>query len=192
MAGLSDAHKGTCRYHKPINHMEPWEDVTDKLLIPRAIRTSLCQSSTVAHLRGDLPAEAGSVMWYAMNVPGYSGYFPVYAGASSIPEEYQIVNSAYSQNSAWWTTRMLQKVTDLDHDLLFSILKGFWEANRTGIRLSAAEMEKRALELLQNGRKEEGTKLLDRFTYSQAKNVLQNSHVLLRKFQDKTGNVPVY
>ncbi|MGI6791358.1 C69 family dipeptidase [Aminivibrio sp.] len=192
MAVLSDAYEGTTRYHKPINHMEPWEDVTDKLLIPRAIRTSLCQSSSVAHLRGNMPVEVGSVMWYTMNVPGYSGYFPVYAGALSIPEEFQIVNSAYSQNSAWWTTRMLQKITDLDHDLFFSILKGFWEANRAGIRLSAADMEKRALQLLKNGRKEEGIKLLDRFTYSQAKNVLQNTHVFLRKFQDKTGNAPVY
>jgi len=87
---------------------------------------------------------------------------------------------------------MLQKITDLDHDLFFSILKGFWEANRAGIRLSAADMEKRALQLLKNGRKEEGIKLLDRFTYSQAKNVLQNTHVFLRKFQDKTGNAPVY
>ena len=194
MAVLSDTYEGTSKYHKPINHIEPWEDVTDKLLIPRAIRTSLCQSSTVAHLRGYLPVEVGSVMWYTMNVPGYSGYFPVYAGASSIPEEFQNVNSAYGQNSAWWTTRMLQKVADLDHDLLFSILKGFWEANRTGIRISAAGMENRALELLNKGaeEKKEGMKLIDRFTFSQARNVLHNTHVFLRKFQDKTGNAPVF
>ena len=189
---LMDAYEGTSKYHKPINHMEPWEDVTDKLLIPRAIRTNLCQSSSVAHLRGDLPVEVGSVMWYAMAIPGYSGYFPVYAGASSLPEEYQNVNSAYGWNSAWWTFRMLQKVTDQDHDLLFSILKCFWEGQRAVIMNNGDKVEARALAYLREGKKAEAIALLDRFTFAQAKNVLQNAHVFLRKFQDKTGNAPVY
>lgn len=175
MMVLMDAYEGTSKYHKPINHIEPWEDVTDKLLIPRAIRTNLCQSSTVAHLRGNMPPEVGNVMWYAMNVPGYSGYFPVYAGASSMPEEYQNVNSAYGQNSAWWTTRMLQRVADQDHDLLFSILKTFWEGNRAGIKISGSTIETRALELFKEGKREEALKLIDRFTFSQAENVLQNT-----------------
>jgi dipeptidase len=192
VAVLMDAYEGTPKYHKPINHMEPWEDVTDKLLIPRAIRTNLCQSSTVAHLRGHLPVEVGCVMWYAMTIPGYSGYFPVYAGASLIPEEYRNVNSAYGPNSAWWTFRMLQKVTDQDHDLLFSILKSFWEGRRAVIANSCAVIEARALKLIGEGKKAEAAALLDRFTFSQAKDVLQSAHVFLRKFQDRTGNAPVY
>lgn len=192
MMVLTDAYEGTSKYHKPINHMEPWEDVTDKLLIPRAIRTNLCQSSTVAHLRGDMPVEVGSVLWYAMNIPGYSGYFPVYAGASSVPEEFQNVNSAYGPKSAWWTLRMLQKVTDQDHDLLFCILKSFWQGQRAVTMNEGIIIKARALQLLNDGKKAEALKILDRFTFAQASNVLQNAHIFLRKFQDRTGNSPIY
>lgn len=192
MMVLADANEGTADYHKPINHMEPWEDVTDKLLIPRAIRTNLCQSSTVAHLRGDLPASVGSVLWYAMAVPGYSGYFPIYAGASSVPEAFQNVNSAYARGSAWWTFRMLQKITDSDHDLLFSVLKGFWEGNRATIMAHQASVEARALQLIGKDQEEKARQLLDRFTYGQAQSALQHAQVFLRKFQDHTDNVPVF
>lgn len=192
MLVLTDAYEGTTKYHKPINHIEPWEDVTDKLLIPRAIRTNLCQSSTVAHLRGNMPVDVGSVLWYAMAVPGYSGYFPVYAGASSVPDEYMNVNSAYGATSAWWTFRMLQKITDTEHDLLFSVLRSFWEGERAAAMISAALVEERALRLIEEGKKDEAKKLLDRFTFARAKDALQNAHVFLRKFQDKTGNVPIH
>jgi len=45
---LMDRYEGTNKFRKPISDVEHWEDVTDKLGIPRPINTNLCQSSTVA------------------------------------------------------------------------------------------------------------------------------------------------
>jgi dipeptidase len=106
---LRDRYEGTPKYTKPLN-VENWREMSEGRLIPRTISNNLTQSSSVAHLRSDMPVEVGSVMWYSMVGPQYSGYFPVYAGATTVPDEYSNVNSAYSPNSAWWTSRMLQKV----------------------------------------------------------------------------------
>lgn len=189
---LMDRYEGTSKYHRPLNDIEPWEDVTDKLLIPRAINTNLCQSSTVAQLRNYLPPEIGSIMWYAMATPGYSGYFPVYAGASEIPIEFQNVNSTISSDSAWWTFRLIQKYGDTNFDELYFNLKNYWISYHANILLRQFKIEEKAIQLLEDDKKEEAIKLVNSFTFSEAQNILEQARFQLRHIQGITGNLPIW
>jgi len=189
---LMDRYEGTDKFRKPISDMEHWEAVTDKLGIPRPINTNLCQSSTVAQLRSGLPVEMGSVMWYAMATAGYSGYFPVYAGATIIPDEFQNVNSAYSPSSAWWTFRILQKVADSKYDELYPYLKAYWTGRHGSVVARTGEIEARVKGLMAKGKKAEAVDLLNKFTYSQAKSALQEARFQLSTVQRKTGNISIW
>ncbi|MBN1827836.1 MAG: C69 family dipeptidase [Deltaproteobacteria bacterium] len=189
---LMDRYEGTDKFRKPISEMEHWEDVTDKLLVPRPINTNLCQSSTVAQLRSDLPVEVGSVMWYAMATPGYSGYFPVYAGATIIPDEFQNMNSAYSASSAWWTFRLLQKTADVKYDQLYPQLKAYWSGRHGSVIARTGEIEARIKDLMAAGKKAEAVELLNKLTYSQAKSTLQEARFQLTTLQQQTGNISVW
>lgn len=189
---LMDRYEGTSKFRKPLSEIEPWENVTDNLLIPRPIGTNICQSSSVAHLRSNLPAEIGAVMWYAMATPGYSGYFPVYAGADTIPTEFQNVSSSYSQDSAWWTFRLLQKIADTDYNFLYPRLRTSWEANHGSILVQQKTVEAKAKSLFDAGKKKEGIDLISRFTSSQAKSALQHARFMLHNIQQLTGNISIW
>lgn len=188
---LRDRYEGTSKYTKPLQ-VEIWREVSEGRLIPRTIATNLCQSSSVASLRSDMPVEVGAMMWYAMVSPQYSGYFPVYAGATTVPEEFSNVNSAYSPESAWWTFRMLQKVGDLQYDLAYPMVNNFWTANHANIVGKQKDLERRVLDLMNKDNKEEAMKLLNAFTCSQADTTLYHARRLLRHLQDLTKNVSVW
>lgn len=188
---LMDRYEGTTKYHKPLT-IEHWEDVTDKLLIPRTINTNLCQSSSVAQLRSSLPVEIGAVMWYAMATPGYSGYFPVYAGAYDIPKEFQNVNSSISPDSAWWTFRLIQKYGDTTFNTVYPMLKSFWLTYHANILIRQNMIEEKAMKLIQDNKKEKAIKIINSFTFSEAQNMLQQARFQLRHIQDITGNVSIW
>ena len=188
---LRDRYEGTSKYTKPLQ-TEIWRDVSEGRVIPRTIATNLCQSSSVAQLRSDIPVEVGAVMWYAMVAPHYSGYFPVYAGATTIPEEFSNVNSAYSPDSAWWVFRMLQKVGDTQYDLSYPMLNNFWTANHANIIGKQMGFEKKIIDLLNNNNREEAVELINKFTYSKASNIAYHARRLLKLLQDSTKTVQVW
>ncbi len=188
---LRDRYEGTPKYTKPLQ-VENWREMSEGRLIPRTIATNLSQSSSVACLRSDMPVEVGAMMWYAMASPQYSGYFPVYAGAVAVPEEFSNVSSAYSPDSAWWTFRMLQKVGDPQYDLAYPTVNNFWTANHANIVEKQKDIERRVLDLMNKGNKEESVKLLNAFTYSQADTALYHARRLLKLIQDLNKNVSVW
>jgi len=180
---LRDRYEGTPKYTKPLN-VENWREMSEGRLIPRTISNNLTQSSSVAHLRSDIPVEVGSVMWYSMVGPQYSGYFPVYAGATTVPDEYSNVNSAYSPDSAWWTSRMLQKVADQQFDIASLTANNFWIANHANITSKQKVLENKVMNLINKGDRKKAVKLINAFTYSQANTILYHTHRLLKLFQN--------
>ncbi len=188
---LRDRYEGTPKYTKPLP-VENGREMSEGRLIPRTIATNLTQSSSVARLRSDMPVEVGAMMWYAMAASQYSGYFPVYAGAATVPAEFSNVSSAYSSDSAWWIFRMLQKVGDPQYDLAYPMVNNFWTANHANIVEKQKDIERRVLDLMNKGNKEEAVKLLNAFTYSQADTVLYHARRLLKLIQDLNKNVSVW
>ena len=185
---LRDRYEGTPKYTRPSH-----EPISRGARIARPICTNnTCQSASVTHLRSDMPVEVGAVMWYAVAAPYYSGFFPVYAGAMKIPEEFSNVNSAYSPDSAWWTFRMLEKIGVTQYDITNPLVTNFWIANHANIVGKQKDLEKRVLDLLNNNNKEDAVKLLNTFTSGQAYKTLYHARRLLRLLQDSTNNVPIW
>jgi dipeptidase len=144
---LRDRFEGTDKYTKPIDE-ENWREHSEKNRIPRTISTNLCQSSSVAHLRPGLPVSMGAMMWYATGAPQYTGYFPIYAGATKIPEAYRKEDSAYSLDSAWWISKMLQREVEKNYEAAYAALKGFWSKNHDQMAQKMETLEKKALAMM--------------------------------------------
>ena len=180
---LRDRYEGTEQYTKPVK-FENWRDQSEGRKLPRTISSNLTQSSSIACLRSDMPIEVGAVMWYAMAVPQYSGYFPVYAGSTTIPKEFSNINSDNDPESAWWTFRMLQEAGDVQYDLAYITANNFWAANHANIVEVQKTVEKKVLALINKGKKKEAMELLNSFTYSQAESTLYHARRLLEIFQD--------
>ncbi len=175
---LRDRYEGTPKFALPLED-EIWRDYCEEHAISRPISTNLAQSSSVAHLRSDLPVEVGAVLWYAMATPNFSGYFPIYAAATKIPKEFSELNGTRSENSAWWTFRMLQQTGDLNYNPANLLVRNFWAAHHTTIVLEQKYLEQKVRALMKQKESEKAIALLNIFTYSQSQNVLYHAHRLL-------------
>jgi Dipeptidase len=62
-------------------------------------------------LRGWLPDDIGGIMWYANDCPGTSCYVPIYAGATSISEEWTRCDTdKVNKGSAWWAFNLVNNL----------------------------------------------------------------------------------
>ncbi len=179
---LRDRYEGTSKYAKPLP-AEISREYCEGNTVPRALSTNICQSSSVAHLRPEMPTAVGSVMWYAMAAPNFSEYFPIYAGATTIPEFYSSKNSEQSEKSAWWTFKMLQKTGDDCYDAAQPLANSFWAARHSGMVESQQKLEKEALDLIKNGHQNKAEQLLADFTNQQATETLLHAEKFLEKLQ---------
>jgi len=175
---LRDRYEGTPKYALPVED-EIWRDYCDEHHTSRPISTNLAQSSSVAHLRSDLPVEFGAVMWYAMATPNFSGYFPIYASATKIPNAFSKLKASPSDDSAWWTFRMLQQTGDLHYNQAYLLGNNFWTANQASLDRGKKELEQKVLGLVKHGESGKAIELLNIFTFSQSQNILYQAHRLL-------------
>jgi dipeptidase len=77
----------------------------------RSVSVSMAGFSFVNQLRGWLPDDIGGIMWYANDCPGTSCYVPIYAGATSISEEWTRCNpKRVDRGSAWWAFNLVNNL----------------------------------------------------------------------------------
>lgn len=175
---LSDRYEGTDEFTKP-QAIENWREISEKNKIPRTISNNLGQSSSVAVLRSDMPIEVGAMMWYTMVSPQFSGYFPVYAGSSKIPQEMQNTDSKNNESSAWWVFKNIHNIGTQYFEKTSPIVNNFWTANHAQIVAKQNLLEKKLVKLFKSGNKQKGMDLLDTFTFSQAGLTLYHAKRLL-------------
>jgi dipeptidase len=176
---LRNRYEGTDKYTRP-QQTPVWRENLDKdPSLSRTISSNLCQSSSVAQLRGDLPVEVGAIMWYAMANPGYSNYFPIYAGADRVPEAFSRQNGKRSPDSAWWLFKSLQLAGDNNYEIFYPLASNFWTAHHASVTLQQQRVEDKALSLIRNGNKDEAVALLRTFTSNQAQDALNHTQHLL-------------
>lgn len=166
---LRDRYDGTEQYTKPLTE-ENWRDHSQKHKIPRTISTNLCQSSSVAHLRADLPVSVGAVWWVAMGDPGYTGYFPIYAGARKIPAAYARLDALSDLDAAWWIAKLLQRKTNQSYESADAPLKRFWCDYHMQLLEEKQKIEKKALALMDQ-HEAAAIDVLTQFTFAQAEKV---------------------
>jgi len=80
----------------------------------RPISTQQTGCSYVAQLRRFLPDPVGGVLWYGVDDTFTSCYFPLYAGASAVPEAFGRGSlRAFSWDSAWWVFNLVANYAQL-------------------------------------------------------------------------------
>ena len=116
-------------------------------------------ASTVAHLRGWLPAEIGGVLWLSVGTPCSSVYVPYYLGVLDFPKPYAFLSDTYDRDNAFWVFNSLENLVDRyyaekgkrekDETKAIDTVAGFWKDFEDGEFAIQAAVEKTALELYQ-------------------------------------------
>ena len=186
---LRDRYEGTDKYTRP-QQTPVWRENLDKdPSLSRTISSNLCQSSSVAQLRGNLPVEVGAIMWYAMANPGYSNYFPIYAGADRVPEAFSRQDGKRSPDSAWWLFKSLQLAGDNNYEIFYPLVSNFWTAHHASVTLQQQRVEDKALSLIRNGSKDEAVALLRTFTSNQAQDLLEHQETRSMEQHTRTSDL---
>lgn len=102
-------------------------------------------ASSVAELRGWLPAGIGGVLWTALSAPCSNGYVPWYEGIKRVPTEYEIASSTPDPSSAYWACRSLRRWAMADYDVRHPTVARAWQAFEQREFANQARVEARAL-----------------------------------------------
>jgi dipeptidase len=77
----------------------------------RTIAINGCAYATVLQCRGWLPPAVGTVCWFALDNPGLSARFPIFAGTTELPTAFEIDGQhRYRTDSATWTMRTANRL----------------------------------------------------------------------------------
>jgi dipeptidase len=70
----------------------------------RPIARWYCMYATVTQSRSWLPDAVGGILWFGYGNPAMTTYVPLYAGITSLPEDYRTDGrtTGFSRRSAWW------------------------------------------------------------------------------------------
>jgi len=138
----------------------------------RPICVSGTQSTQIYHLRKTMPAEIGCVMWSLASSPCLGVYTPIWAGyQGETPVEWQRGADSSSPDSAWWTFEDIQRTVAPKENPDSEFWKATWpvirkrwdEVEKKGADEVAA-LEKEAMGLWRQGKKNEANKFLTDYT----------------------------
>ncbi len=77
----------------------------------RTIAINGCAYATVLQCRGWLPPAIGTVCWFALDNPGLSARFPLFAGVTELPAAFEIDGQhRFRTDSATWTMRTANRL----------------------------------------------------------------------------------
>lgn len=80
----------------------------------RTVSVSWCAYSTVIQLRSWLPDEVGGVAWVALDNPGESPRFPIFAGTTELPKMLQVCGQHTDRDdAALWRFRKANRLATL-------------------------------------------------------------------------------
>ena len=131
----------------------------------RTVSVSWCSYSFVAQLRDWMPDEIGGVCYISVENPGQSPRIPVYCGSTEMPKVFSHCgHHGYNENTALWRYRKANKLAQVmwgnTKDMLINNVLRYEQKARE----EQPELEKRVKALLDDGKKEEAQKMLNRYT----------------------------
>ena len=153
----------------------PWMDGNERamynMLKPgtvsfyRGVAMSWCSYSTIIQCRSWLPDEVGGLCWFSLENPGQSPRIPIYAGETSLPAGFNICGHfGYNENAVLWHYRKANKLAQIrwgnTKDYLLKNVARYEEKAFNEL----PDLEKKAVNLLKDGKKEEAQKVLNRYT----------------------------
>jgi len=126
---------------------------------------SWCSYSFIMQCRDWLPDEVGGLCWFSVENPGQSPRIPIYAGATKMPAGFNVCGHyRYNENAVLWHYRKANKLAQVR----WGRAKDMMMANIMRYEDKAFEelpaVEKKAVNLLNDGKKEEAQKLLNQYS----------------------------
>ena len=128
----------------------------------RTIAVIQCSYSEIIKLRSWMPDEVGGVAYFAFDNPAQTPRVPIYAGQTELPKGFDVCGQKrYRKDAAIWRFRETNRVATIGWDRTKGkIRKALSEYDRM-IFEDAPELEKKAVELIKAGKKEEAVELLN-------------------------------
>jgi dipeptidase len=163
----------------------------EKVLRIRHHRTIATQGyGMVAQLRSWLPDAVGGIYWFYVDNPYVSAYVPVYAGVTDVSPLYKTYDyKEFSEDSARWAVDFVEKLMLLQWQFAVKDLKEARDPVENSFFSSQAEVDQKAVDLLQKDRVR-GTKYLTDLTISRMEKVVQLFRDLRKKLLTKyTGDI---
>ncbi|MCQ2146511.1 MAG: C69 family dipeptidase [Bacteroidales bacterium] len=102
----------------------------------RTIAVIQCSYSWIAQCRSWLPDPVGGVVWISLDNPAQSPRFPIYCGATSLPESLgHCGQNSYREDAAVWAFRETNRIATI-----------YWDKTRKLLEPASADFEKKMLE----------------------------------------------
>ncbi len=140
----------------------------------RPINIYRCAYSYVAQARGWLPEIFGGRLFYAPDRAATSALFPMYAGISELPHNFQIANLLkFDHKSIPMTFNYVANYVMLKYDYMIKDLRKVREKFEGEMVADMAQTEEKAAQLCKEGKEADARKLLDSLTAKYAENLLR-------------------
>ena len=132
----------------------------------RSIAVHFTVYATIIQCRNFLPDEVGGLCWFALDNVASSVYVPFYASISDLPQTYKTDGrvTGFSRDAAWWAFNRLATLAANRWGDMRKVIDKTWEPLQNQFFTQQPKIEKQALELLQNGKRNEAIQLLTQYS----------------------------
>jgi dipeptidase len=132
-----------------------YDDDGTTLFHERSVATTHTAFTWVCQLRSFMPREVGGVIWWGNDDSGMVAYTPVYCCADRVPHCYNDPKAdayTFSDESAYWVCNWVSNMVYPRWSLLYPELQQVRDSLQASYFAQQAEVEQRALELMQRDR----------------------------------------
>ena len=144
-----------------LNKLEP--GVTERT---RTIAVIQCAYSHIIQLRDWLPDAVGGVAYFAFDNPAQSPRIPIYAGTTSLPKSFEIcAQHRYRPEAAAWAFRETNRISTINWDKTRGIIEPEVLRLQEEMLLEREMIDKRAAQLIKEGKEDEAKELLTNHTH---------------------------
>lgn len=132
----------------------------------RSIAVHFTVYATIIQCRNFLPDEVGGLCWFALDNVASSVYVPFYASISDLPQTYKTDGrvTGFSRDAAWWAFNRLGTLAAKRWGDMRKVIDKTWKPLQNQFFTQQPKIEKQALELLQNGKRNEVIQLLTQYS----------------------------
>ena len=131
----------------------------------RGVAMSWCSYSFIVQLRGWMPDEIGGLLWLSVENPGQSPRIPVYCGSTKLPSCFdRCGHGGYNEQTALWRYRKANKLAQVRWGECKQIMYDNIQRYEDKAMRETPELEARIKALLDEGKKDEAARELNRYT----------------------------
>lgn len=131
----------------------------------RTIAAIQCSYSHIIQLRNWLPDEVGGIAYFAFDNPAQTPRIPIYCGETELPDGFDVCGQhRYREDAAIWSYRETNRIATINWHKTRHLLEPLVLDYQKVMMKECREIEKKAADLIKEGKKDEAVKMLNEFT----------------------------